>query len=242
MAVEFKVEEVTAIEEGDAVTEARDMLECSQEEYVRVRNFLLVPLNQAYGPREEPGFYSQLINYTCKFSEAQLKSAVDRLIRTQRYYPRISEVLRALDGKEIQADRSGSTVRSLPAPVAQSNGQTWQKKLEAATYSVERWVHGFDRDLSRWGPDFARLTLVQRAEAEGWGRDLRAHVRAQAMRLKLADLPECDAAELMPQSQAWIDYHSHKAAIERAANAAWELANPNRQAPKTLNIVPENWV
>lgn len=90
-------------------------------------------------------------------------------------------------------------------------------------------------DLGQWAPAHLTHPLVRQAEAEGWGGDLRRHVKRHAVRaLAGGQRPSLDD---MRPDDGWIA--AQRARAEKAAIAAeWRKAQPERAPERRADL---NW-
>jgi hypothetical protein len=129
----------------------------------------------------------------------------------------------------------------------------WMDRVDEAARTIVHQLK-FNARLSKlepatgtWSPAFLEHGLVQQAETEGWGRELRSYV-LQQVRLKLmAWKPEAlgmaampvfeevirDVDDLMPRDTEWIKAARHEAA--RATDARYR--NPPVDPAMTERLV-----
>jgi len=86
-----------------------------------------------------------------------------------------------------------------------------------------------------WSVHFRGFPLVQQAESEGWGRDLRMLIVGEVRRRIMAGEDYRDAVHLLPAPDGeWVSYHRKQAVLARAAEVFREerMAATTAHAPK----------
>lgn len=103
----------------------------------------------------------------------------------------------------------------------------WQARMFVNGGVQNDKTNKFEPQSGAWSVHFRGHPLVQRAEREGWGRDLRMHCVAEARRLIMANQEYRDVDRLMPTDKRWIEYASVQGARSKEAAKFRESLPPN---------------
>lgn len=196
----------------------------NQAEFTLVYEKFFSRLEKVFGQPETSdveGFFDEYFNALRRFTEAQLTTGADRIIasRTHKSWPTAGVCVQFCSGNDPESKNKRREADSLQGV------RDWTNIIDRR---VSAFVHGGD-DLSKWAGSFRDLPLVCRAEANGWGRELRHAVRRAVKRDVMLGLRLGSAESYVPRDARFSDYAEQQATSARLAKA-WRDENPNHRA------------
>ena len=181
------------------------------------------------------GYVDEFVLALGDYTEDELNRGVDLLLKRLRYHkwPTIGELDKSIrDAREF---RAGTATSSRSA-----------RDLSQVESRVNNFVSGGQDCLWRWDQNFRTLPLVDQAEREGWGRELRSYVRRRVRTALASGRDLGDPQSFLPSESTVTEYPvtgpdghpvtlietwRRAAAGERDARA-WQIANPHDKALK----------
>lgn len=196
----------------------------NQAEFTLVYEKFFSRLEKVFGQPETTdveGFFDEYYNAMRRFTEAQLTTGADRIIasRTHKSWPTAGICVQFCSGNDPESKAKGRQAESLQGV------RDWTNVIDR---NVSLFVHG-GYDLSKWAGSFRDLPLVCRAEANGWGRELRHAVRRGVKRDVMLGLKLGSAESYLPQDSRFVEHAEMQATSHRLAKA-WRHENPDHRA------------